>query len=200
MRVLTLFDSVSRAPIAIIYLEDSSQLEGGPTSDSMNHILSECRSLGQGIVWGLVASLWRNATGEHLPPQDVYTVLGCPLVELPASRPQSQGLSRLRKLIIVEAAYLIWVLRCERVIQNNDQAFTQLEIVNRWNKTIANRAELDMKMASTFPGKKAPPLPLVISTWEATDIIDLAPLKPSGMDNRSGVLVGSGPETADGIG
>ncbi|KAG1839037.1 hypothetical protein DFJ58DRAFT_644578, partial [Suillus subalutaceus] len=56
------------------------------------------------------------------------------------------GASRLLRIIISESAYLIWVLRCERVIQGilQDEEKTK----RRWMNAIDKRLQLDRVIAS----------------------------------------------------
>ncbi|KAJ7661175.1 hypothetical protein B0H17DRAFT_953751 [Mycena rosella] len=69
------------------------------------------------------------------------------------------GTTRLFRILVSESAFLIWRLRCERVIQEKDLASAR-EIHNRWLKTINNRLGLDGY------GKKAIKKSLVLKTWQ----------------------------------
>lgn len=103
-----------------------------------------------------IRNVWRNRTGKDLPKQDIPTVLSCLLTGIKdrEGRP-SPGPTRLHKILVVEAAHFIWTLRCERVINNNDNQYTPLKVISRWNKVLTNRAELDIKLTDKKLGKKA---------------------------------------------
>ncbi|KAF8490807.1 hypothetical protein F5888DRAFT_1950880, partial [Russula emetica] len=57
-----------------------------------------------------------------------------------------RGAKRLLQILLSEAAHLIWVLRCERVIQdeeNEERTHTDREIRTRWFKAINARLTED---------------------------------------------------------
>jgi hypothetical protein len=70
---------------------------------------------------------------------------------------------RLLQIIISEAAYLIWVLRCERVIQ--ERTHSESEIKTRWTRAINKRLTDDKITATKIKRDKATHLK-VRSTWE----------------------------------
>ncbi|KAG2353251.1 hypothetical protein BDR07DRAFT_1310271, partial [Suillus spraguei] len=90
--------------------------------------------------------LWPQ-TDPPWPNISIGTILGCGSISLQEpnapndnARNQSnnkQGTSRLLRILISESAYLIWVLRCERVIQG--VSHNNGNITKRWYKTIDNR-------------------------------------------------------------
>lgn len=169
--------------------------------DSLNHIISECSCAGQGLVWEEAENVWRRKTGEIWPKRNLPIVLGSTLAKFKGSNGRvSIGLTRLHKILNVEAAYFIWTLRCDRVINKDDTPFSNVEIKNRWNKVLRDRAELDVKMTDRKLGKKAIPIPVVIETWDDTEIISLERLKELDEDSQGGVLVGSWPERRSGVG
>lgn len=128
-------------------------------------------------------------------------VLGCLLMRKKDNEGyHSLGLTRLHKILIIEAAHLIWSLRCERVIAKDGDQHATMEIVNRWNGLIKNRANLDIKMTDRKLGKKAIHQLLMIETWEETGIVDLSDLIDAQLGDQSGVLVGSRPSSRRGIG
>ncbi|KAI0059431.1 hypothetical protein BV25DRAFT_1860361, partial [Artomyces pyxidatus] len=56
------------------------------------------------------------------------------------------GASRLLRILISESAYLIWVLRCERVI--SERQHTATTITTRWTTAINDRLHTDQLNAS----------------------------------------------------
>jgi len=64
------------------------------------------------------------------------------------------GEARLYRILMSEAAHLIWKLRCKKIIQEENRPFTQEEVENRWTKTMSNRLELDRKMMNKKYGSK----------------------------------------------
>ena len=57
-----------------------------------------------------------------------------------------RGPTRLFQILLSESAYLIWVLRCERVIQ--EKVLTERETNARWNRAINERLTIDKLTAS----------------------------------------------------
>lgn len=72
---------------------------------------------------------------------------------------RKRGVSRLLQIMISEAVHLIWVLRCERVIQ--EKTHTPEEVKARWFKAI-NRRLTDDKITATVIRKRINPSP---SLW-----------------------------------
>ena len=105
---------------------------------------------------------------------------------------------RFYKILTIESAYLLWTLRCERVIRNNDTPFSTVEVKNRWRKMIISRAGLDDKMTSRRLSKKALNKKLVRETWG--DTCSSLHLLTQANSTNSGVLVGSRPESRSGVG
>ena len=160
--------------------------------DSMNHILTECTCPGQATVWNLAGDIWKRKAGSPLSKQSLSSILASALtVKCDGNGRPSQGLTRLYRLLVTEAASLIWHLRCERIIQNEDHPHSEIEITNRWNKRILSRAELDFKLTNKRLGKKAIPLPIVLATWGDTEVIVISKAQGQCRPSPGGVLVGS---------
>ena len=88
------------------------------TIKSLEHILLECRNPTTALVWSLTSQFWPSSTGQW-PELTLGMLLGCRSVTLPPleGRPRNKGPSRLIRILLLESMHLIWVLRCERVIQ-----------------------------------------------------------------------------------
>ena len=85
------------------------------------------------------------------------THLGCGNITLQPERPgrhnqrrqrktTHRGPTRLFQIILSESAYLIWVLRCERVIQ--EKPLTEGEIKARWYRAINDRLTINKTTAT----------------------------------------------------
>ncbi|KAJ7183006.1 hypothetical protein C8R43DRAFT_840003, partial [Mycena crocata] len=134
---------------------------GNGTVESMEHILRECDAPGQRQVWNLATQLWQMKAGEVLRPTMGELLMSCGVL----SRGNS-GTKRLYRIVVSESAHLIWKLRNERVIQEEDPASVQ-EIHNRWCKTINNRLKIDCLQTNKRKyGKKALEENLVKATWK----------------------------------
>ncbi|KAJ7924653.1 hypothetical protein B0H13DRAFT_1863693 [Mycena leptocephala] len=98
-------------------------------------------------------------------------VLGCCLASFEAeSKTKPSGVNRLCRILISESAYLIWKIRCERVIGRDGEAHSEAEIHNRWVHTLNDRLEVDRFMACDYAlqSKKLIPPSLVVQTWNRT--------------------------------
>ena len=145
-------------------------------TESMEHILTECTNPTRTTIWNAAKQLWPSKHGNW-PTISIGLILGCGAINIPhvpdennpndkAVENTKRGASRLLRIIISESAYLIWTLRCERVIQ--DKIHTPENISKRWHNSLLKRLQLDRAIASTSrrDGKFAA---TVKSTWQ--DII-----------------------------
>ncbi|KAI0047992.1 hypothetical protein FA95DRAFT_1605644 [Auriscalpium vulgare] len=76
-----------------------------------------------------------------------------------------KGATRLLRILISEAAYLIWVLRCSRVIEG--RILPPPALSTRWTRTINDRLQTDRIIASRI--KRSPKaIATVHATWTPT--------------------------------
>jgi len=143
----------------------------GGTIESMQHILVECTAPGQKLIWELTAELsGRAGTAWKIPT--LGSIMSSSLTGAAASAAQRRdfGAQRRQRILISEAAFLIWRLRCERVIQHeNDPAkfATDQEIVRRWRATIQRRIRLDLQFTNRRRfGPRTLSLASMRATWE----------------------------------
>ena len=107
----------------------------------MEHILTRCQATPQPTIWQEAEALWPHA--PHLWPEiSLGIILGCGAITPPieedledpmeqnlrAQQSKIRGTRRLLQILISEAAHLIWVLRCKRVIQEPPHIHTEDEI------------------------------------------------------------------------
>ena len=108
---------------------------------------------------------------------------------------ENQGDNRLYRILVSEAAYLIWKLRCERVIGNDDDPDewpSTAEIENRWYATMNLRLLLDKAATRKDLSKNHLEKSTVISTW--TKVLHNEDNLPRNWLRKSGVLVGRVPK------
>jgi hypothetical protein len=89
-----------------------------------------------------------------------------------AQQTENRGANRLLQILISEAAHLIWVLRCERVVHDNpneecERTHTDREIQTRWFRAINARLTED-KIIATRIKRDERSLQRVKETWEPT--------------------------------
>ncbi|KAI0753370.1 hypothetical protein C8Q80DRAFT_1097549, partial [Daedaleopsis nitida] len=123
--------------------------------ESMSHILFECASVGRGTVWELLKETWK-ATGAAWREPCWGNIVGAACATFRASRGKRDTAKEARWAILAtESAYLIWKLRCERVIQNEGCEFSIREVTNRWYSTMDQRLSLDLMSTARSLGKGA---------------------------------------------
>ncbi|KAH9071067.1 hypothetical protein EDB83DRAFT_2221492 [Lactarius deliciosus] len=148
-------------------------------TESMTHILLYCRSNSVDLIWELAKDLWPYDP-EKWPPINLGLILGvgCLSYDPPISAQQGnapldnerarqkkdekKGASRLLQILVSEAAHLIWVTRCERVIQ--EKTHSPHEIKTRWLNTINKRLTED-KIIATKVKRCDESAQLVEATW-----------------------------------
>jgi ribonuclease HI len=105
--------------------------------ESMEHILTRCTHPGRREIWELARQLWEKKGGRW-PHVSLGMILGAGQVRFESERTEEDGprpeagIQRLFKILISESAYLIWLLRNERVIQRGNAGMpTNQEIRSR---------------------------------------------------------------------
>lgn len=142
--------------------------------ESMEHILTECDAPARVKIWQFLTQRWPH---EHIPlPEFSFgIILGCRSLALPENQTEingenpnhqrkNRGVKRLLQILISESAYLIWVLRCERVIQNRPHSDPEIE--TRWLRVI-NKRLIDDKITVTRIKRDRTHIKITNDTWEA---------------------------------
>jgi ribonuclease HI len=159
--------------------------------EDLDHILIGCKSPGQETIWKAAKSLWLEKESRW-PEVSLGTVLGCGLAEFRNDRGKiKHGTQRLYRILISESAYLIWLLRNERVISRDGTPTTEEEIKNRWKCAVNQRLQVDKTLANRPTRGKRPALApkLVLETW--SNILDDERSLPADWLREPRVLVGS---------
>ena len=81
----------------------------------------------------------------------------------PTTSRSPKGTKRFLQILISESTHLIWVLRCERTIQNKSHSHTEIE--SRWLQVINARLTEDNIIAARIRRDKSYSA-LIASTWE----------------------------------
>ena len=142
-------------------------------TETMSHILIHCKERNTQLIWTLVKTLWPH---QNIPRPEIMlgTILGCGNITLQLEwmrinnqwrqwKMMHQGLTQLFQILLLELAYLIWVLRCERVIQ--EKLLTKGEIKARWYCAINDRLTID-KVTATKIIRTKRFTQLIEGTWE----------------------------------
>ncbi|KAJ6559890.1 hypothetical protein B0H19DRAFT_1069610 [Mycena capillaripes] len=169
--------------------------------ESLEHILIDCQSPGREIIWRAAETIWAGKQRKW-PAVSLGGVLGIGLADFCDERGRRDaGAERLYRILMSEAAYLIWKTRNDRVINRDGEPITEAEIINKWKYNIEHRRQVDMTLARRLPkdGRRTLMPQLVWDTWSGTPDLPQNWLK----DPR--VLVGSGvtqtiPRAQNGVG
>ena len=162
----------------------------------MSHILLTCKEPPIVIIWKLARQMWPHEE-THWPTLSLGILLGCACLEAneasiktrndeERTKVHQRGASRLLQILTSEATHLIWVLRCERVIQEKQHSGEEIEA--RWYKVI-NRRLTEDKITATVIKRQKNFTRLVEATWEET--IKKSSDPPTGWIHDREVLVGS---------
>jgi len=159
--------------------------------EDMDHILTTCKSKARSTAWNLANSLWLKRS--HLPiPNNLGDVLGCGLASFTTNNKPDSGKNRLYRIIVSETAFLIWKLRNERCIRDDDaQEHRNIveETTNRWTNAINKRLTIDRHLTNDKRfGKRALKEKQVKNTWRGC-LKDEERL-PTNWHRNKGVLVG----------
>ncbi|RDX43886.1 hypothetical protein OH76DRAFT_1543714, partial [Lentinus brumalis] len=159
--------------------------------ESMEHILVDCTVSPVTTVWELVTRALK-CKSDWVPTLSLGIVLGATSFTFSGrTKRPTPGLDRLFAIMVTESAYLVWKLRCERVIdfgEDRERWHSAAEIENRWFAAMNRRLTLDRSLTSTRFGKKAKDRGLILSTWSG--ILRDEESLPEDWINTPAVLVG----------
>ena len=143
----------------------------------MEHVLIHCNVTPMRTIWELAKNTWPHA--HHPWPEiTIGIILGCGSIIASTNAPTNdvqpgginqfqartpKGATRLLQILISKSAYLIWVLRCERVIQNCPHSTS--EVFHRWLHAINTRLTNDRLIATKIKRDKKS-IQTVKGTWE----------------------------------
>jgi hypothetical protein len=156
------------------------------TTESLDHILTECKTKENAIVWKLTRHAWPERTTNRTTPK-IGHILGCGNMtpnEEGTNCPKQRGIDRLKHILLSKSAYLLWILRCDRVIGN--RSHTRTTIATKWKHAMEVRLDIDRRLART--NRRQHKKSKVLHTW-CPIIADLNSLPPDWTTNIE-VLVG----------
>ncbi|KAI0822866.1 hypothetical protein BC628DRAFT_1325927, partial [Trametes gibbosa] len=117
-----------------------------------------CSAQGQTVIYNLLWQLWTEISVQWLGA-NWGTMLGaaCIIIRSGDSESRMIAAKRLWTILATKSLYLVWKLRCERVIQNDRKDLTFA--------TLNQRLMLDQKATATYLGKRALKPGMVETTW-----------------------------------
>ncbi|KAJ7801831.1 hypothetical protein B0H14DRAFT_2300110, partial [Mycena olivaceomarginata] len=84
----------------------------------MEHALLDCNAAGHEIIWNLCSERWEKRF-IMMPDTSIGLILGYGLTEFKDIKGKRlPEANRLFKIVVSESAFLIWKIRCERVMLN----------------------------------------------------------------------------------
>ncbi|KAJ7048014.1 hypothetical protein C8F01DRAFT_1008483, partial [Mycena amicta] len=134
-------------------LKERAECKHCGETETLQHIFTRCESPGRELVWVLAKQLWQGK-GFDWPWPGLGMMIAAGAAKFVREGQRDKGAGRLYQLLIIESAYLIWLLRNERVIQNEGAPHTEEEIRNRWINAINARLKLDCELTCKKYGKK----------------------------------------------
>jgi len=143
------------------------------STESMDHILIHCHEPVPSTIWSLARQIWPHSQNLW-PLPSLGIILGCGAIHLPPNQPTNlpplntrpagkRGIKRLLQILLSKSTHLIWVLRCERVIQECQHSIPEIQA--RWFKAINVQLTEDKITATCVIWNKSY-TSLVSSTWE----------------------------------
>lgn len=143
--------------------------------ESMRHILLECKVNARKLIWKKAKELWPQQW-RRWPEITLGTILSIGHIPKPGNEGRqangpagtpmrTKGQTRLQQILISEASHLIWVLRCERVIHQENRQHPDQEVNARWLKAINDRLTSDRIIATKIKRDKNYTR-LISATWK----------------------------------
>jgi ribonuclease HI/exonuclease III len=161
-------------------------------TESMEHILTECQAPGQEEIWKETGRIW-ELKGETWIKPAFGVILGCASAKITNHENKTKvGQTRLYQILLSEAAYKIWSIRCKRVISNdNDRSKwpSETNIVNDLRSQINLRLRMDCLQTNEQKfERKALSQSKATATWKG--LLKNEEFLPEKWASNPGVLVG----------
>ncbi|KAJ3547210.1 hypothetical protein NMY22_g1747 [Coprinellus aureogranulatus] len=163
------------------------------TRETPEHILTECPSNGQATIWALTRQALSKkgiALNEQISIGDILT---CGLPPRNNAKPEE---CRLYTILVSEAAWLIWTLRCKWVMEDEgkaDKRISDIEAENTWRKRVNTKVNFEI-LATNEKKYKAKSFnkTIVYNTW--TEVVNSANKLAESLSTHrnTGVLVSIG--------
>ena len=161
--------------------------------ETMDHILTKCDATPRKTTWTLTNDLWVKKHNSPLPMR-LGDILGCDLAKFKKNGKPNKGKNRLYRILTSETTYLIWRMRNERRIHDEDTTpnNSPTPTINRWMHAINKRLMINRALTDDIRFcKKAIDKKLVKATWR--NCLDNEDRLPDNWTRLSGVLVGISP-------
>ena len=161
-------------------------------TDDLEHIMLECKTTGQDLIWRLARELW-ELRNLNTAMKNIGSITRCTFTNFKTWREKPRISNNwLYKILIAESAMLIWTIRnwrvCKNITENN--WLTREEIRVRWATRINKRLTLDHTSTHQKYGSYTTKKDVVLKTLSGTFKNENS--LPDNWINMPGVLVGIG--------
>ncbi|KAH9831345.1 uncharacterized protein C8Q71DRAFT_715351, partial [Rhodofomes roseus] len=148
--------------------EDRARCTPCNAMDSLEHILLHCNADHQHVLWQLTRRILQRKgfTDTSVSYNDILSIGLSPRVT--KNSPTRELHLRLKRIVVSETAHLIWKLRCERVIQHEDNPEWRhhiRSIIAKWFHAINKRLRIDIWSTKRRFGRLQKNRNLVLATW-----------------------------------
>ena len=180
--------------------EDRARCQLCGATESIEHILTVCRAEETTTIWHCAKILWEAKGREWTPPSlEELLTIGMKKWYAPTAPSQyDHGTSRLWRILMSESIFMIWKLRCERVIQHSAErewTHSRREVQLRWTAALQHRLQMDRTLTSPRFGRTAIPGKRVKQTWSG--IVKNETALPGNWATSLRVLVGILPVSSE---
>ncbi|KAJ3573178.1 hypothetical protein NP233_g2591 [Leucocoprinus birnbaumii] len=111
---------VGRFWVHIPNFEHRAICEHCGTTESLEHILTQCQIPGQNETWELAKNIWEMKYDDWNKPT-FGEIIGCASRSFRNNKGRvAQGKTRLYQILVSTTSYTIWTTRCRRVIENEN--------------------------------------------------------------------------------
>src|SRR5260370_11808812 len=147
--------------------EEHRMCENCEMIKTINNILVECKVKQGPQIWKSAKEICETKHIPWPPNIDISTIMALPLLKVRSNDGRiRQGATRLFLIIMSECAFLIWKLRCKRILEPGHQdGITTKEAINQVRATVNSRLNQDKILTSKIRYKTtALPENLVLCT------------------------------------
>src|SRR5260370_35711885 len=144
--------------------------------ETMQHILFNCDTNQSNLIWSIAKEVCTCKNIPWLISLDITTIMALPLLKVHSPEGNIQnGATHLFLIVMSECAFLIWKLRCKRILDVTPEEPEKIrlpqEAHNQMLATINNRLDQDKILTSRKRQRyrtKGLPEHLMLSTWAGT--------------------------------
>ncbi|EMD36518.1 hypothetical protein CERSUDRAFT_23066, partial [Gelatoporia subvermispora B] len=151
----------------VTHLEHREYCDVCDVPETIEHILLDCKASGQATIWAMTRRIWLRKHHEWTVPT-LGDILGCSLLSVKDEdgRPKP-GRTRLFKILVSEAAFLIWKTRNKRIFEPTPNGIwsSKVGVANAWMHVLNTRLAIDRTLTHASSKTFALKSDEVLRTW-----------------------------------